>query len=296
MLPTSAPHPAVPSGAADDLPLDPPCGAALAGARWSARVARTLQDADGLHGTLQGIVDLAAQATGVDLVVLVGLHPTQQIPEVLAATDYPVAERIIQAQRTAGSAPAWQAILDRTTVVVPELTADPRWRPFGHQVAETTSISSVAAFPLLIGQRALACLALYNKQPASLTPADRDLISVFIDHAAIAFEQATTQDLIIQLRTALDHARVIGAAVGIIMERRKIRQAAAFAVLRKASQDHNRKLYDIATQTTETGEVPVDTAAQNRPLRRGRRDSAGRSTKMASALGASMPTRNTASW
>jgi AmiR/NasT family two-component response regulator len=54
----------------------------------------------------------------------------------------------------------------------------------------------------------------------------------------------------------LEHARDIGAAVGIIMERQKITQAEAFDRLRLASQNRNVKLYELALNTVLTGDIP----------------------------------------
>jgi signal transduction histidine kinase/CheY-like chemotaxis protein len=58
------------------------------------------------------------------------------------------------------------------------------------------------------------------------------------------------------LEVALRSSRRIGAAIGIIMERARIPEDEAFALLRKASQDGNRKLRDVAEQIVLTGTVP----------------------------------------
>jgi hypothetical protein len=50
------------------------------------------------------------------------------------------------------------------------------------------------------------------------------------------------------LEAAMRSAREIGAAVGIVMERYGLDNAAAFAYLRRLSQAENRKLRDIAAE------------------------------------------------
>jgi hypothetical protein len=50
------------------------------------------------------------------------------------------------------------------------------------------------------------------------------------------------------LSAALTSAREIGAAVGIVMERYGLDNAAAFAYLRRLSQAENRKLKEIAAE------------------------------------------------
>lgn len=58
------------------------------------------------------------------------------------------------------------------------------------------------------------------------------------------------------LQIALDHSRDIGAAVGILMAQHKVQQADAFDLLRQASQDQNRKVYELALAVVSTGELP----------------------------------------
>jgi len=58
------------------------------------------------------------------------------------------------------------------------------------------------------------------------------------------------------LKRALEHSRDIGAAVGILMAFHKLTQEEAFALLRRSSQDQNRKLYALAHEVVATGELP----------------------------------------
>ena len=48
------------------------------------------------------------------------------------------------------------------------------------------------------------------------------------------------------MEAALRSSRTIGAALGIIMESRQVSEDEAFAILRQASNEHNRKLRELA--------------------------------------------------
>ena len=139
---------------------------------------------------------------------------------------------------------------------VDDLATDDRWPAYGQQLVSALSFRTVLAFCLLIDDQPLASLALYTQQPAGFTPDQVELAAAFADHAAIAFNQAAQVEKITNLELALQHARDIGAALGIIMNRRNITQDQAFANLRRASQDRNRKLYDLALEIVQTGEIP----------------------------------------
>lgn len=230
--------------------------AAVGTARWFAAAARELQDARGVHDTVQHIVELVADLAEADLAVVIGLATYGGLPQLLAATDYAAGEQLVALQRAAGAAPAWQVILDGERLQVDDLDADQRWPGYGAQVVDTLHFRSVLAFPLLIDGRAVASLAVYGRRPKVFGVAGVELAAAFAEHAAVGFHQATQAEQITNLETALEHARDIGAAVGIIMERRRITQREAFTRLRKASQDRNVKLYELALDVTRTGGMP----------------------------------------
>ena len=58
------------------------------------------------------------------------------------------------------------------------------------------------------------------------------------------------------LRRALEHSRDIGTAVGVLMALRKVTRDEAFELLRRTSQDHNRKVHALALDVISTGVLP----------------------------------------
>ena len=245
-----------PASESTDLVADTPSGDAIDAARWSARLAKVLLETDGLQETLQQVVDLTSEILDADLVVLVGIGRNSATPELLASTDYQMARRLVDMQRSAGDSPSWTAIRERATVVVQDFTAETRWREYAEKVVANTPIRAMVAPCLLIGGKPLAAMAAYGYRPEAFDQEQVDLAGVIADHAAISFHEAALADLAEQLQIALDHARDIGAAIGIVMERLRVTQREAFGLLRKASQDRNRKLFELATELVETGEVP----------------------------------------
>jgi hypothetical protein len=70
---------------------------------------------------------------------------------------------------------------------------------------------------------------------------DRDLI------AELQRDGLLTQAHAVQMEEALKSSRIIGAAVGVVMTSRGVSDAEAFAILKKASNDSNRKLRELAS-------------------------------------------------
>ena len=64
------------------------------------------------------------------------------------------------------------------------------------------------------------------------------------------------------MEEALKSSRIIGAAIGVVMASRGVSDAEAFAILKKASNDSNRKLRELAadllasTSPTHSGPLP----------------------------------------
>jgi ANTAR domain len=77
-----------------------------------------------------------------------------------------------------------------------------------------------------------------------------------------SYEQqlAAAQSMISHLETALQNSRIIGTALGILIERHKISSEDAFGMLVKVSQSSHRKLHAIAADLVYTGELPGQTA------------------------------------
>ena len=70
--------------------------------------------------------------------------------------------------------------------------------------------------------------------------------------AALTAEGVLSRRHAANLEEALRSARIIGAAIGIVMESRDVSEAEAFMSLSKASQDTNRKLRVIADEVVNT--------------------------------------------
>jgi len=78
-----------------------------------------------------------------------------------------------------------------------------------------------------------------------------EALALAIDRLVAADEFADRQT---HLQRAIESHRLIGQAIGILVERHRLTPSDAFWRLKKASQDRNIKLRDIAARLVETGE------------------------------------------
>jgi AmiR/NasT family two-component response regulator len=85
----------------------------------------------------------------------------------------------------------------------------------------------------------------YSTESEDLHPEAEALADLFAAHSAIALGHARERET---LNEALHTRKVIGQAIGIIMERYHMNEDRAFAFLVRASSQGNIKLRDIAQE------------------------------------------------
>ncbi|WP_460605508.1 ANTAR domain-containing protein [Jatrophihabitans fulvus] len=172
----------------------------------------------------------------------------------IAASDG-VAQEADRLQHQLGEGPCLQAALDGDDFYSFDVADDQRWPQYARALQESTPVRSVLAFPL---REEKAALNLFGDVPGAF---DDDALTAAAVVAALAggflsLRRAEHQSA--HLEAALANSRVIGAAIGIVMQTRRVTREAAFEVLRSTSQDLHRKLRDVADHVVETGEVPED--------------------------------------
>lgn len=153
--------------------------------------------------------------------------------------------------------PVLVAMRERRTVPVePEDAAG--WPAYADLAAEL-GVAATLVIPLSDGDTVLGALSLYAEKPGVLADA-RHLGELVADLASTAMScmtrQANEVTLTEELRGALESRAVIEQAKGILMSRGHTADS-AFAALRRASQNRNTKLRDIAALVVELGVPPT---------------------------------------
>lgn len=103
----------------------------------------------------------------------------------------------------------------------------------------------------------VGALCLYSDVPGGLDDAER-AASLLAAHAAAGLIWLNRES---GLQDALVSRQLIGEAVGVLVERRKLTSGAAFDVLVHRSQDANLKLRELARIVVETGQDPSEITA-----------------------------------
>jgi transcriptional regulator with GAF, ATPase, and Fis domain len=225
--------------------------AELSAADTFAELATELHGSVGVEETVEAVVQFALQAltcsyAGVVLVTRGGRL------EIAAVTD-PIIETIYQRQIQTGEGPVITAAREQVLVRVKDAAEDPRWPRWGEAVTGL-GIRSVLLMPLTVAGRAAGVLSLYNTEPDRFSDDDEAVAHILARHASIAVATARHEE---NLAQAVDARKLVGQAMGILMERYDLDSDRAFEVLRRYSQDGNVKLRDVAQQLIDTRTLPA---------------------------------------
>ncbi|CDQ46043.1 MULTISPECIES: GAF and ANTAR domain-containing protein [Mycolicibacterium] len=198
---------------------------------------------DVLRDVTTAAIELIPEADTAGI-LLIGKDSTY---ESLATTsDLP--NKLDELQVTFGEGPCMQAALDDIVVRTDDFRNEPRWPKYSPAALEH-GVRSGLSFKLYTANRTAGALNLFSFHPNVWTARAETTGLVLAAHAAAAILASRQSE---ELESAVASRDRIGQAKGIIMERFKIDDVQAFALLRKLSQDSNTKLADIAEQVINT--------------------------------------------
>lgn len=212
-----------------------------------------LMHADAAHeDILSTLCELAVKAVGGDHASITNVQ-AGRFTTVAATSDLPnLADKL---QYAAGSGPCVDAIRDDRTFRVDDLATDGRWPTFGKAVVDELGMHSLLAHVLPVDDRVLGAVNVYATRPNAFNSQDETLIAIFGATAAATVGRAREQERSIQLERALRTSRRIGIALGIIVTTQLVDVDTAWERLRKASQDANIKVSELAEQVIATGSL-----------------------------------------
>jgi hypothetical protein len=110
---------------------------------------------------------------------------------------------------------------------------------------------------LLDESEAVAALNVYSDRPAAFDDRAMGTGLVLATHGSLLVTAQLARDKAANLLRAMESNREIGVAMGILMHRHRLDREQAFAVLRVASQDSNRKLAQVASEVADTGMLEI---------------------------------------
>jgi GAF domain-containing protein len=162
-------------------------------------------------------------------------------------------------QEELGAGPCSAAFRRDELVATTDLRADERWPALARRVA-AVPVRAVLAVPTAIGGGPVGSLDVYRDRPhewdAGEAAALRAYGQLLNRLLTIAVAQDRSDETARQLQFALDYRVVIERAVGYLMHREGLADAAAFDRLRTAARSSRRKVIDLARTVLDGEPLP----------------------------------------
>ena len=226
-------------------------------------LARSLEEHDDPDVVLAEIVAAAvAMVPGADEGSISVVTARSGVGSQAPTGDLPV--QVDALQEETGQGPCLDAAFEQQTVRVADMASEDRWPHFARRASQAGA-ASMLSLQLYVAGDNLGALNLYSRTAGAFDDESEQVGLLFASHAAVAYAGVRKEA---QLAKAVVSRDLIGQAKGILMERYKISPERAFLVLTRASQNNNRKLYDIAAELARHGTVPGIPAPPGPPSRR----------------------------
>jgi GAF domain-containing protein len=222
-------------------------------AQQDNRVADHLQDlvlqSPDVGELLSELVTFSAASLSSDHDVMCSVTLMRRKRPTTVATSDPRVPALDELQYGRGDGPCLAAIREMTTVHVPDLHEETRWRSYC-TAAWSEGIGTILSVPLPLEGEANAGLNLYSIRPHAFTGEDIEKAEAYAAEASkalrLAVRIAQLTDDRANLVAAMESRTTIDIAVGAIMAQNRCSQESALKILRIASSTRNIKLRDVA--------------------------------------------------
>ncbi|WP_338748890.1 GAF and ANTAR domain-containing protein [Janibacter alittae] len=219
-----------------------------------ATIARDLASETSEQGVLDAVVDMAVDLVpGCDDAGIMLLTKRQKV-----ATPAATSQRVRDsddAQAEFGEGPCYDAShaqeARNQAFHCPSTRTDTRWPRYLPRAREL-GVGGMLGFQLFNHQHTFGALNLYSDREHALGVVSESRGWVLASHAAVALTAARTSR---QLHAALENARTIGQAVGMVRARYDMSEEQATSVLLRMSQENNVKMSDLAESVVTRGDL-----------------------------------------
>jgi ANTAR domain/GAF domain len=172
--------------------------------------------------------------------------------ETAAASDE-VARHIDKLERELGEGPCVDAIEDEAGQIDPDISKQSAWPRLAARVLADTPVRGMAGYRIILEGKKVGALNLFSDTPGALER-NGDEGAVLAAFTSVALMSVANRERADSLRRGLESNREVGKAIGLLMAAHHIGSEEAFEVLRKASNDMNMKLTEVAREVIENAE------------------------------------------
>jgi len=201
----------------------------------------------GLEQALERVVEETDRVLAVDGAGLLLLTEDDVLRYAAASDERGRLLEVIQEQ--VGEGPCVDAFDRDEPAVAADVTSDPRWPRFG-RLARQHRLIGVLGVPVGLESGTVGTLNVYSTGRHDWDDGEIEAIQAYARIVASVLRMAAEAHLqgkiTEQLQYALDHRVIVEQAKGMIMERERVDQRAAFELLRQNARSNRERVIDVA--------------------------------------------------
>ncbi|CAA9363844.1 MAG: hypothetical protein AVDCRST_MAG72-2522 [uncultured Nocardioidaceae bacterium] len=217
-----------------------------------AEAAQTMDAEHTVEATLEAIVQAAkVSVPGFDAATVTVCHSDGRL-ETMAGTDQ-LAWDLDALQYSLGEGPCVDAIRRGADYQVEDTALEKRW-PTYVRGARAAGVRSQLGVEMYSDGEEVAGLNLYSTTKDAVVPDARHIADLLAAHAALALGHVRQNE---SMRSALAARKVIGQALGIVMERHELDEGRALRFLVRISSTSNTELRDVAQKVVDRRTKPL---------------------------------------
>ena len=167
--------------------------------------------------------------------------------DTVAASDS-IARQVDDLERKHNEGPCLDAIEQERPRLEPDFAKTTQWPTLAAAIIAETPVRGGAGFRIVVERSKIGALNLFSDREGALDEASVNQGIILAAFASVVIAAVQNRDRADTLSRGLESNREIGKAIGLMMAFHKISDDAAFDLLRKASQDMNIKIADVARQ------------------------------------------------
>ncbi len=231
-----------------DTPLPDLAGPSTASNDALGAMSRILYASDDFDEVFGAIVSMAVHLVdGCDHASIMQRGKDGRYQTAVSTDD--IARTIDKLEQLHQEGPCLDAIVEDVPQFEDDL-ADPdsQWPALAKEVVRQTPVRSAAGFRIIVGDHKIGALNLFSDRVGGISEHSADQAIVIAAFASVAVGALHDRREARTLAAGLQSNREIGKAVGLLMAFHKISDSEAFDLLRKASQDMNIKLAEVARE------------------------------------------------
>lgn len=205
-----------------------------------------------LGGLTVFAAEMMSKATKAPIECAVTLRMRKRTATIGGSSDRAVIlDRIEQAL---GDGPCVDALDNRVPVLLGDVQSDPRWPEYRSALA-AADVRGALGVPMTLEEDSGAVLDFFAPEPGLFTDEAISGAVQFADMASkplrLAIKIASSNQRGQDFKASMENRSVINLACGTIMAQNRCSQDEAYDFLRRASNDRNQKLHDVAQSIVE---------------------------------------------